>query len=91
MVDGGLLGVELDAADLGLAPRLDRALEPRLDLDAAGLEELAPLDEAGGAHLEVGAQRADRGGPLLEVGLGIGHGPGALGGVGLLGLEEREA
>ena len=33
-VDGGLLGVELDAAHLGLAPRLDGALEARLDLDA---------------------------------------------------------
>ena len=32
----------------------------------------------------------DRGGPLLEVGLGGGHGLGPLGGVGLLGLEQRE-
>ena len=90
VVDGGLLGVELDAAHLGLAAGLDGALEPGLDLDPAGLEELAALGEAGGAHLEVGAQRADGGGALLEVGLGVGHGAGPLGGVGLLGLEDRQ-
>ena len=71
------------------APRT-RALEPGLDLGAAGVEELAALVEPGGAHLEVGAERADGGGPLLEVGLGGGHGPGPLGGVGLLGLEDRQ-
>ena len=46
---------------------------------------------AGGAHLEVGAQGADGGGPLLEPLPGLGHRPPALGGAGLLGLERRAA
>ena len=45
------------------------------------------LDRAGAAHLEVGAQGADLGGPLLEPGPGLAHGAAPLGGLGLLGLE----
>ena len=66
-------------------------LEPRLDLGQAACEELAALVEPGRrgprgrrAGTPTAAARSSR------WRLGVGHGPGPLGGVGLLGLEERQ-
>ena len=69
LVDRALLGVELDATNLGLAARLHRPVETSLHLGEAGAQELPAVGEPGRAHLEVGSERAHRSSPLLEVGL----------------------
>ena len=89
-IERGLPTIEVAPPALRGLPRLDGSGQPLLDLGEAAAEELASLAEPGGAHLEVGSQRTDGAGPLLELGLGRGHRVGPLDGSGLLGLEQRQ-
>ena len=57
---------ELDATRFGLLPFGDVAGEALFDLLQPTMKESAALVECGGADLDVGSQRADRGGPFFE-------------------------
>ena len=72
-LDGELHPLELDAAALGGLALGHVARQALLDLGGPSPKELPAFVERGGAHLDVGAQRADLGSALLEPAARRGH------------------
>ena len=86
-IEGHERPLDLDAPLRRLLPGLGVVGQPPLGGIEAVLQELRPLGQPGGAHVEVAAPSGEDGGTGVELGAGLPAGPG---GVGLGGLPRLQ-